>query len=121
MRIKPVAFNYNQMAAEVTDLKVEIKRKNVVLSNERYTMWGELIDKDNGIMMLTSLALSRKYTKETKKTIFDEWKDFLNKFAAELPEEISRKWEEQAKRNTVQEAADKSADEESSQQQAEAV
>ncbi|MNV23426.1 hypothetical protein D3C71_1144380 [compost metagenome] len=118
MRIKPVAFNYKQMAAEVTDLTVDIKRKNVVLINEQYTMWGELIDKENGIMMLTSLALSRKYTKETKKTIFDEWKDSLHKYAAELPEEISRKWEEQEKRRNTQQAANTSAEET---QQAEAV
>lgn len=95
MRIKPVAFNYKEMAKEVPDLQVEVKRKNVVVQNERYVMWGENIDQENGIMMLTSVSLSRKYTKETKQTIFDDWKNFLHKFAAELPEEISRKWNEQ--------------------------
>lgn len=105
MRIKPVAFNYKEMAKEVPDLQVDIKRKNVVVQNERYVMWGENIDQENGIMMLTSVSLSRKYTKETKQTIFDDWKNFLHKFAAELPDEIQRKWEEQEKKAQAAEAS----------------
>ena len=95
MRIKPVAFNYKELAKELPDLQIDVKRKNVVVQNEKYVMWGENIDQENGIMMLTSVSLSRKYTKETKQTIFDDWKNFLHKFAAELPEEIQRKWNEE--------------------------
>jgi hypothetical protein len=107
MRIQPVAFNYKKLKEEMPDLQIDIKRKNVVVQNDRYVMWGENIDEENGIMMLMSVSLSRKYTKETKLDIFDEWKNFLHKFAAELPEEIKRKWNEREEKRRVIEQTNK--------------
>lgn len=98
MRIKPVLFNYLEMKKQVPDLEVTFGRKNVVLKNEKYTMWGEDIDREKGTMGLTSVSLSREFSKGTKQDIYTEWEGFLGQFAEELPDEISTKLAERAKR-----------------------
>lgn len=99
MRIKPIAFNYGELLNDMPDTEVLDQRKNVVLKNKRYTMWGEHIDPDNKIMMLTSISVSREYSKETKENILTEWENYLHQYATnEQPEEILAKIEEKAKK-----------------------
>ncbi|MDF2534135.1 MAG: hypothetical protein K0R18_292 [Bacillales bacterium] len=115
MRIKPIAFDYGKLAADQPDMKVEPQRKNVVLHNDRYTMWGEHIDPEKQIMMLTSLTVAREYSKDEKTNILTEWENYLHQYATdEQPEEIyariqERNQKEQEKLNKAKEAADKAA------------
>lgn len=113
MRIKPVAFNYNEMKKQVPNLEITYGRKNVVLKNEKYTMWGEDIDRENGIMGLTSISLSRDFSKGTKNDIYSEWENFLGQFSEALPEEISAKLAERAKKQEELAAASEDQKEES--------
>lgn len=101
MRIKPVAFNYKEMKKQVPDLEITFGRKNVVLKNAKYTMWGEDLNREEGIMGLTSVSLSREFSKGTKQDIYSEWENFLGQFAAELPEEISAKLAEREKQREI--------------------
>lgn len=109
MRIKPVAFNYADMKKQVPNLEITFGRRNVVLKNEKYTMWGEDIDREKGIMGLTSVSLSREFSKGTKHDIYTEWESFLGQFSEALPEEISAKLAERAKKQEDMDIPEESA------------
>lgn len=98
MRIDPVLFNYKKMKEQVPNLEIIYGRKNVILKNEQYTMWGENVDAQEGIMKLTSISLSREYYKGKKHDIYDEWASFLHQFANLVPKEIQIKLKRRDKR-----------------------
>lgn len=99
MRIKPIAFNYGKLVADQPDLKVEPQRKNVVIHGKRYVMWGEHIDPEGQIMLLTSITVGREYSKDEKTNILTEWETYLHQYATdEQPEEIMARIQERNKK-----------------------
>lgn len=115
MRIKPIAFNYGKLVEDQPDMVVDPQRKNVVVYNKRYTMWGEHIDPEGKIMMLTSITVGREYSKDEKTNILNEWETYLHQYACEeQPEEIMARIEERNKKEQeriekAKEAAEKAA------------
>src|SRR6185312_2819397 len=102
MKIKPISFNYGLLEQDMKGTEVKVLRKNVVLENDIFTMWGENIDEENKIMALTSISVKREHTKNSKETITELWESTLNQYAVdEQPEEILAK---------IQDKADKAAE-----------
>lgn len=105
MRIKPIAFNYGNLVADMPDTVVDPQRKNVVLTSKRYTMWGEHIDPEGKIMMLTSITVSRDYGKDEKTNILNEWESYLHQYVVdEQPEEILARIEDRNKKEAEKQA-----------------
>ena len=99
MRIKPIPFNYGELVKDMPETEVKIQRKNVVVDNKIVGMWGENIDPDNQIMLLTSIAVKREHTKGSKETITDLWESTLSQYAVEeQPEEILARIQEKAEK-----------------------
>lgn len=99
MRINPVSFDYGKLLEDMPNTKVDVLRKNVVIDNEIFGMWGENIDEENKIMSLKSISIKREHTKSTKEDIVDLWESSLNQyFVEDQPEEIIAKVEAKARK-----------------------
>lgn len=108
MRIKPIAFDYGKLVQDQPDMVVDPQRKNMVLTSKRYTMWGEHIDPENKIMMLTSITVSRDYSKDEKTNILNEWENYLHQYVVEeQPEEIYARIEERNKKEAERKQKEK--------------
>ena len=117
MRLKnPIPFNYGLLQADFPNTEVQIKTKNVVVDNDIVGMWGENIDEENQIMLLTSISVKREHSKSTKETLIDLWESTLSQYATdEQPEEIlariQEKQEKEAEKKKRAEEAAKKAEE----------
>lgn len=101
-----VLFNYGKMnealkAAGQPELKIEVKRKNVVVYNDQYVMWGTNISEEKGLMELMSISLSRG----SKKDLHLHWEEFLHQFAEESVEEFEAKAKEKRAKLEAKEKA----------------
>lgn len=95
MKIKPIAFNYGELLKDMPNSEIKIQRKNVVIDNDILGMWGESIDEENQIMLLTSISVKREHTKNSKETLTDLWESHLNQYAVDdQPEEILNRVQE---------------------------
>lgn len=124
MRIKPIAFNYGEFVKDMPNTEVKVQRKNVVLDNSIVGMWGENIDEENQVMLLTSISVKREHTKNTKETILELWESTLSQYATEdQPEEILARIQEKAQKEAERikkaEELAKKADEKAKQEKAE--
>jgi hypothetical protein len=99
MKIQPVFFNYGEFVNQeggADKFKIHHEgRVNVLLQNERYTLFGELVDKEAKTMMLKDFSVRREYMNETKENLVTEWDSYLGQFADEEPAEITKKREKE--------------------------
>lgn len=101
MRVEPTVFDYGAfMEAEgMTDDNIVYNgRKNIVIRNERYTIFGEVIDREGRVMRLRDIAVKR----ERKGDLVHEWETYLGRFAAAAePAEIRVKRERRLERERL--------------------
>jgi len=111
MKIKPIPFNYGDLMKDMPGTEVKVQRKNVVLDNNIFGMWGENIDEENQVMLLTSISVKREHTKNSKETLIDLWESTLSQYATdEQPEEIlARLQEKEEKAAEARKKAEESA------------
>ncbi|AEO93838.1 gp593 [Bacillus phage G] len=116
MKIKPIPFNYGLLVKDFPGTEVKVQRKNVVVDNDIIGMWGENIDEENQIMLLTNISVKREHSKNSKENLISLWESTFNQYATdEQPEEILARIQErqdkEAERMKKAEEAAKKAEE----------
>lgn len=114
MKIKPVPFNYKDYVKDYPNTEVKVQRVNVVLDNDIVGMWGQKVDEEEGIMLLTSISMRRDHSKETKETLVDLWETTLNQYSEtceEMEQRIEEKRQKELERQQKAEEAARKAEE----------
>ena len=97
MKIQATVFNFKAfMAAEgMTAEHVFYEgRKNMTIHNDNFTIFGEVTDKENGVMLAKDITVTREYMKVTGNDVLKAWDTYLKDFAPEgEPAEFTEKRE----------------------------